>query len=69
MVAVNVESGERRAFDRLSGVELVDTVMATGVAGSAQATTLISQPAATKLSFLHYANRGRPYVWLRLMKA
>jgi NTE family protein len=29
MVAVNVESGERRAFDRHSGVELVDAVMAT----------------------------------------
>jgi NTE family protein len=29
MVAVNVETGERRAFDRHSGVELVDAVMAT----------------------------------------
>jgi hypothetical protein len=29
MVAINVESGERRAFDRHSGVELVDAVMAT----------------------------------------
>jgi hypothetical protein len=64
MVAVNVESGERRAFDRHSGVELVDAVMATtpsgvrlpycskatttSTAGSTQATTLISQPASTK---------------------
>ncbi len=29
MVAVNVESGERRAFDRNTGVELVEAVMAT----------------------------------------
>jgi NTE family protein len=29
MVAVNVETGERRAFDRNSGVELVDAVAAT----------------------------------------
>jgi NTE family protein len=29
MVAVNVEFGEQRAFDRHSGVELVDALMAT----------------------------------------
>ena len=29
MVAVNFESGERRVFDRHSGVELVDAVVAT----------------------------------------
>ena len=29
IVAVNAETGERRAFDRNTGIELVDTVMAT----------------------------------------
>jgi hypothetical protein len=29
MVEVNVETGERRAFDRHSGVELVDVLVAT----------------------------------------
>ena len=30
LVAVEVESGERRVFDRMSGIELLDAVMASG---------------------------------------
>lgn len=84
IVAVNVETGERRAFDRNKGVALVDAVMATTAfwgwppaslkaattltVGFIRATTRILLPGSIKCLFFRCAHPSHPYVWLRSMR-